>query len=118
SGWMGVSANVLRAGSFEHFSGGVAHVLNHGALVFAVRHVDLKDRNSKDIFDVGIELDKIVPARKDFAETRNLDAGARFENSFFVGFAEAGRCPVESDGGFPFVAKAAEEFFVWRSVRQ
>src|SRR5260370_15744918 len=38
----GVGTNIFCASGFQHFSGGVAHVLDHGALVFAVRHVNFE----------------------------------------------------------------------------
>jgi len=95
SGRMGVGANIFCPSGFEHFSGGVAHVLDHGAFVFAVGHVDFEDGNSVNILDAGVEFDEIVPAREDFAEAGDIDAGAGLEKGLFVGFAEAGRLPVE-----------------------
>ena len=118
SGRMGVGANIFCAGGFQHFSGGVAHVLDHGAFVFAVGHVDFEDRNAVNIFDAGVELDEIVPARENLAEAGDADAGAGLEKSLFVGFAEAGRLPVEFRRRLALVAKAAEEFLVGRSVLQ
>ena len=58
--------------------------------------MNFEDGNSVEVFDARVELDEVVPAREDFAETSNLDAGAGFENGFLVGFAEAGRSPAES----------------------
>src|SRR5882724_8297438 len=115
---MGVGANILCAGGFEHFTGGVAHVLDHGAFVFAVGHVNFEDRNPVDVSDIGVELDEIVPARKDFAEAGDIDAGARFAKSFLVSFTEAGGTPVEFRRGLALVTKAAEKLFVGRLVAQ
>jgi len=113
---MGVGTNIFCASGFEHFSGGVAHVLDHGALVFAVRHVNFEHGNSVDVFHRGIEFDEIIPAREDFAETGNVNAGTRFEKSFFISFTETGSVPVEFHGGFAFVAETTKEFLVRRSV--
>ena len=113
-----MGANVFCAGGFEHFSGGVAHVLDHGAFIFAIGHVDFEDGDSVDVFHVGIELYKIVPAREDFAKAGDFHAGARLEESFLVGFAETRGAPIELGGRFAFVAEAAEEFLVRRSILQ
>src|SRR6266700_7120498 len=115
---MSVGANVFCAGGFEHFPGGISHILNQSPLVFTVGHMDLENRNPVDVFDVGVQLDEIVPARQDFAKARDSDSRARFEQSFLVSFAEAGRAPIEPHGGFAFVAVAPDEFLVRRSVRQ
>src|SRR5260370_1106246 len=53
---------------------------------------------------MGIEFNEIVPAWEDFTETGDVEAGARFEKSFLVGFA--------------FIAEAAKEFFLGRRIRQ
>ena len=73
SGGVGVGADVSCSGGFEHFAGGVAHVLDHGAFVFAVGHVDFEDGNSVDVFDGGVELNEILPAREDFAEAGDFE---------------------------------------------
>ncbi len=116
SGWMRVSANVLRAGGLQHFASGIAHVPNHGAFVFTVGHVDSQDGNSVDIFHMGIEFDEIIPARQDFAETSDGNRSARNENSFLISNAESGSVPIEIRGGLPFIAVAAEESLVLRRV--
>src|SRR6266704_3622576 len=46
----------------------------------------------------------------------NVNAGARFEKSFFISFTETGSVPVEFHGGFAFVAETTKEFLVRRSV--
>ncbi len=115
---MGVRANIFSPGSFQHFSGGIAHVLDHGALVFAVGHVNFQDGDPVDVFYVGIELNEIVPAGEDFAEAGNVNAVAGLEKGFFVSFAEARCVPIEFGGGFAFVAEAAEKFFVGRGIWQ
>src|SRR2546430_8090728 len=50
-------SNVFCAGGFQHFAGGVAHVLDHGTFVFTVGHVNSQDGNSVGVFDVGVELE-------------------------------------------------------------
>src|SRR6266436_6507257 len=115
---MGVGANVLCASGFEHFAGGVPHVLDHGAFVFAVGHVDFEDGDSVDVLDVRIELDEIVPARENFSKAGYVNACARLKQGFLVGCAKAWRTPIEFRGGFAFVAETTEEFLVRRRVRQ
>src|ERR1700730_14741091 len=115
---MRVGADVCRAGGFEHFSGGVAHVLDHGALVFSVGHVDFQDRNAVHVFHLRIDLHKVIPAREDFAEARYVERGARFQKGSFVRGAEAGSLPVEIEAGLTFVAEAAKKFFVRRVTLQ
>src|ERR1700704_2675303 len=63
-GRMRVGADVFCAGGFQHFTGGIAHVLDHGAFVFAVGHMNFEDRDSVKVFHMGVELDEIVPTRK------------------------------------------------------
>src|SRR5258708_14095675 len=67
---------------------------------------------------MGIEFNEIVPAWEDLTETGDVEAGARFEKSFLVGFAKAGGVPIEFRRGFAFIAEAAKEFFVGRRIRQ
>ncbi len=118
SGRMSVGANIFCASGFQHFSGGGAHVLDHGALVFAVGHMDFENGNSVNIFQIGIKLHEIIPAGENFAEAGDFDAGARLEKGFFVSFAEARGVPVELGAGLAFVAEAPEKFFVGRGVLQ
>src|SRR2546426_8819996 len=63
-----MGTNILCPGGFEHFSRGIVHVLNHGSFVLAVRHVNLQDWNAVNIFNIRIDLDKVVPARQDRSE--------------------------------------------------
>src|SRR5258708_34371655 len=67
---------------------------------------------------MGIEFNEIVPAWEDLNETGDVEAGARFEKSFLVGFAKAGGVPIEFRRGFAFIAEAAKEFVVGRRIRQ
>src|SRR5882672_9698054 len=115
---MRVGADVFCAGGFQHFASGVAHVLDHGAFVFAVGHMNLEDRDSVDVFHMGVEFDEIVPARKDFAKAGDIDARAGFAKSCLVSFAEAGGAPVKFRRGFTLVTKAAEKLLVGRLVAQ
>src|SRR6266513_2892103 len=115
-GRMRVSANVLCPGSFEHFAGRIAHILDHGALVFAVRHVNFQDRDSVDVFHLRIELDEIFPARQDFAKTRDFDGRARLEHSFLVGLTETRSAQMEAGVRPAFITVTAEKFLVRGSV--
>lgn len=102
-GGMRVSANVLCAGGFEHFAGRIAHVLDHGALVFAVGHVNFQDRDSVDVLHVRIEFYEIVPARKDLTKAGDFDGRAWLEKSFLVGLTKTASVPVEVGARFTFV---------------
>ncbi len=108
-GRMRVGVDVFGAGRFEHFSGGIADVLDHGGFVFAVGHVDFHDGNAVDVFDGRIELNEILPARQNFTEAGDADSHLRFSQRFFVDIAETGRAPIEIDAGFAFIAVAAQE---------
>ena len=78
---MSVCADVLGAGGFEHLTGGIAHVLDHGAFVFAVGHVNFEDGDPIDVFHTRVEFDEIVKAREDFAEAGDFDVCAGFAQS-------------------------------------
>ena len=68
-------ANVLRARGFHHLDRGFLHVVSHGALVFAVRHMNVQDRDAERVHEVGIDLDEVVPARQALAESGDADRG-------------------------------------------
>lgn len=115
-GRVGVGADIFCAGSFEHFSGSVAHVFDHGAFIFVIGHVNFEDGDAEDVFFLGIDLDEIVEAREDFAEAGDLESFARLQDGLFETVAEARGREIEIGGGFAFVAVATEEFFVGRIV--